>query len=157
MRRTSLTQAVCPISRCVDQVGDWWSILILRNALLGHRRFDEFQQAIGLATNMLSRRLKSLVEAGLLERHPYQQRPARYEYRLTDKGRDFVPVLVTMAAWGNRWLAADETFRVVAADTGLPVDAVLIDRNTGRPISADGIRVVRTSGAAADTDTPTKD
>lgn len=141
MRRTSLAQAVCPIARCVDAVGDWWIILILRNALLGQTRFDEFQRHIGIAPNMLTRRLRTLVEGGLLERHRYQERPVRYEYRMTEKGRDFVPVLVAMAGWGNRWLAEEQTLRMVDSATGMPVDPVLIDRATGRPLTADNIRV----------------
>lgn len=139
MRRTRLAEAPCPIARSLDEVGEWWSLLILRNAMRGHTRFDQFQRSIGLATNMLARRLQALVEAGLMERSLYQQRPPRHEYRLTDKGRDFLPVLMAMAAWGNRWLMPEGAFRLVCKDSGATVDPVLIDRNSGRVIAPDWI------------------
>lgn len=141
MRRKSLTDAPCPIARSLDEVGEWWSILILRDAFRGLTRFDEFQRSIGLATNMLTRRLQSLVEAGLLERHPYQERPVRHEYRLTAKGRDFLPVVVALAAWGSRWTMPDGAFRFVSPDSGRTVDPVVVDRETGEPITAASIRI----------------
>lgn len=140
MRRTRLTDFPCPIARGLDDVGEWWSLLILRDAMLGVTRFDEFQRSIGLATNMLTRRLQALVQAGLLERQPYQERPLRHGYHLTDKGRDFLPVLIAMADWGGRWLLPDGTFRLVDRETGLPVEPVLVDRNSGEPIRPDRLR-----------------
>ncbi|WP_372397820.1 helix-turn-helix domain-containing protein [Azospirillum sp. HJ39] len=140
MRRTRLADAPCPIARSLDEVGEWWSLLILRDAMRGVTRFDEFQRGIGLATNMLSRRLQALVEAGLLERLPYQDRPPRHGYHLTDKGRDFLPVLVAMAGWGRRWLLPDGAFELIDRETGRAVDPVLVDRNTGEPIRPDRLR-----------------
>ncbi|MBP2300321.1 winged helix-turn-helix transcriptional regulator [Azospirillum picis] len=140
MRRTRLTDAPCPIARGLHEVAESWSLLILRDAMRGLTRFDEFQRSIGLATNMLARRLQTLVEAGLLERRPYQERPPRHAYHLTAKGRDFLPVLVAMADWGNRWLMPDGAFRLVDRETGRTVDPLLIDRNTGRAIRLEGIR-----------------
>lgn len=140
MRRSRLTDFPCPIARGLDDVGEWWSLLILRDAMLGVTRFDEFQRSIGLATNMLTRRLQALVQAGLLERRPYQDRPLRHGYHLTDKGRDFLPVLIAMADWGGRWLLPDGTFRLVDRETGLPVEPVLVDRNSGEPIRPDLLR-----------------
>lgn len=139
MKRTRLDDAPCPIARSLDEVGEWWSLLILRDAMRGSTRFDQFQRGIGLATNMLSRRLQALVEAGMLERHPYQQRPIRCEYRLTDKGRDFLPVLLAMAAWGNRWLMPEGAFRLACRDTGSTVHPVLVDRDSGRVLAIDWI------------------
>ncbi len=139
MRRTRLADAHCPIARSLDEVGEWWSLLILRDAMRGHTRFDQFQRNIGLATNMLARRLQALVEAGLLERLLYQRPPPRHEYRLTDKGHDFLPVLLAMAGWGNRWLMPEGAFRLACKETGATVDPVLVDRNSGRPISPDWI------------------
>nr|WP_295832908.1 helix-turn-helix domain-containing protein [uncultured Azospirillum sp.] len=140
MRRTRLTDFPCPIARGLDDVGEWWSLLILRDAMLGVTRFDEFQRSIGLATNMLTRRLQALVQAGLLERRPYQERPLRHGYHLTDKGRDFLPVLIAMADWGGRWLLPDGAFRLVDRETGLPVEPVLVDRNSGEPIRPERLR-----------------
>jgi DNA-binding HxlR family transcriptional regulator len=142
MRHTSFADARCPIARTIDLVGEWWSILILRDAFRGVRRFDEFQASLGIARNMLSRRLKRLVEAGLLETRPYSARPPRHEYRLTDKGRDFHPVLMTLMAWGSRWVQRDQTAVAVSRRTRLPLDPLLIDRATGEPITPQSVQTV---------------
>lgn len=135
MRRTSFGEMPCPIARSLEQVGEWWRILILRDALAGLTRFEEFQDSLGIAPNMLTRRLQALVEAGLLERHPYSERPPRHEYRLTARGRDFRPVLLAMLAWGDRHFAPEGTsVEIVDARTGAPAEPVLVDRASGRPI-----------------------
>src|SRR5271170_274588 len=107
MQRKSFGNMHCPIARSLDRVGEWWSILILRDAHYGLTRFDEFQKSLGIAPNMLTRRLNGLVDAGLLERHQYSLRPPRSEYRLTEAGIDFKPVLFSLLAWGNRHFAAE--------------------------------------------------
>jgi DNA-binding HxlR family transcriptional regulator len=135
MKHKAFTGARCPIARSLDLVGEWWSILILRDAFRGVRRFEAFQESLGIARNMLSRRLKQLVEAGLLELRPYSERPPRHEYRLTDKGRDFYPVLVTLMAWGDRWVAQADGARPLSRRSGRPLDPVVIDRTTGEPIT----------------------
>lgn len=135
MRRTSFGDMPCPIARALERVGEWWSILILRDAFAGMTRFEEFQDSLGIAPNMLSRRLAALVEAGLLEKHPYSDRPPRHEYRLTERGRDFRPVLLAMLAWGNRHFAPEgASVQIVDARTGAPADPVLVDRASLRPI-----------------------
>ena len=93
----------CSIARTLDVVGERWSLLILRDAFYGVRRFDDFQHDLGVARNILTDRLNKLVGHGVLEKTPYEERPVRYEYRLTDKGRDLLPVLLTMMSWGDRW------------------------------------------------------
>src|SRR5215204_4399871 len=98
MQRKSFGAMPCPIARSLDRVGEWWSILILRDAFAGMTRFEEFRESLGIAPNMLTRRLNALVEAGLLERQRYSERPPRDEYRLTNRGRDFRPVLLAMLA-----------------------------------------------------------
>src|ERR1700748_2553540 len=98
MKRKSFGEMQCPIARGLERVGEWWSILILRDAFAGMTRFDEIQKRLGIAPNMLTRRLNALVEAGLLERHRYNEHPPRDEYRLTERGQDFRPVLLTMLA-----------------------------------------------------------
>jgi DNA-binding HxlR family transcriptional regulator len=148
MRHKSLADARCPIARTIDLVGEWWSILILRDAFRGVRRFDEFQASLGIARNMLSRRLKRLVEAGLLETKPYSERPPRHEYRLTDKGRDFYPVLMTLMAWGNRWARRDQTTVALSRRTRRPLDPLLIDRATGEPITPQSVQTVVVGAAA---------
>lgn len=152
MRRTRLTDVPCPIARGLDEVGEWWSLLILRDAMRGLTRFDEFQRSIGLATNMLTRRLQALVEAGLLEKRPYQERPLRHGYHLTDKGQDFLPVLVVMADWGSRWLLPGGAFRLVDSKTGQPVDPVLVDRNSGEAVRPERLRPELTIPAKDETE-----
>ena len=101
MQHKSFGKMACPIARSLERVGEWWSILIIRDALHGFTRFDEFQKSLNIAPNMLTRRLSALVDTGLLKRRRYSERPPRYEYILTDMGRDFRPVIVAMAAWGT--------------------------------------------------------
>src|ERR1700756_1920159 len=98
MRRKSFGLMQCPIARSLERVGEWWSMLILRDAFAGKTRFDEFERNLGIAPNMLSRRLAALVEAGMLERRQYSAHPPRYEYLLTDRGRDFRDVLIALLA-----------------------------------------------------------
>jgi DNA-binding HxlR family transcriptional regulator len=127
----------CPIARSLERVGEWWSILILRDAFAGMTRFDEFQKSLGIAPNMLTRRLTALVEAGLLERRRYNEHPPRDEYLLTERGRDFRPVMLAMMAWGNRHFAPEgATVLIVDAATGAVADPVLVDRTTGRLVDS---------------------
>jgi DNA-binding HxlR family transcriptional regulator len=149
MRRKSFGNMQCPIARSLERVGEWWSILILRDAFHGLTRFDQFQESLGIAPNMLTRRLKALVEAGLLERRLYSERPPRYEYMLTQAGRDFRPVLWALLAWGNKHFAP-EGASVVIVDrrTGAEADPVLVDRKTGRPLVPPDFRSA--AGPAAD-------
>jgi DNA-binding HxlR family transcriptional regulator len=126
----------CPIARSLERVGEWWSILILRDALHGYTRFDQFQKSLSIAPNMLTRRLNGLVKAELLTRRRYSDRPPRYEYLLTPRGRDFRPVLVALMTWGNRHFAPEgASARLVHARSGKPADPVLVDRRSGRRIT----------------------
>jgi DNA-binding HxlR family transcriptional regulator len=135
MQRKSFGSMPCPIARSLERVGEWWSMLILRDALHGMTRFDEFQKSLGIAPNMLARRLDALVEAGLLERRRYSERPPRDEYVLTARGRDFRPVLFALLAWGNKHFAPEgASVQLIDTKTGAAVDPILVDRATGRPI-----------------------
>ena len=102
MRRKSFAEDRCPVARTLDRVGDPWSMLILRDAGFGSTRFDQFEESLGIAPNMLSRRLETLVEAGMLERRLYSEKPERYEYLLTQRGRDFQPILTALKTFGER-------------------------------------------------------
>jgi len=136
VRRKSFQHVACPIARSLHRVGEWWSILILRDAIKGLTRFDEFQTSLGIAPNMLSRRLSDLVAAGLIVRQRYSERPPRDEYVLTEAGRDFQPVIAALLAWGNRHFAPEGASVVLVDDvTGRRADPVVVDRNTGRRIS----------------------
>jgi DNA-binding HxlR family transcriptional regulator len=135
MQRKSFGNMPCPIARSLERVGEWWSILILRDALHGLTRFDEFQKSLGVAPNMLTRRLNALVESGLLKRHRYSERPPRDEYLLTESGRDFRPVVLALLAWGNRHFAPEgASVMLVDRRTGAAVDPVLADPATGEPV-----------------------
>ncbi|MET0707148.1 MAG: helix-turn-helix domain-containing protein [Tardiphaga sp.] len=136
MQRKSFGKMECPVARSLERVGEWWSILILRDAIYGLTKFDEFQKNLQIAPNMLTRRLTALVDAGLLERRLYCEKPARYEYILTPRGRDFRPILLSLQAWGNRHFAPEgASVMLVDKATGLPADPILVDRNTGLPIT----------------------
>jgi len=152
VRRKSLGNLQCPIARSLERVGEWWSILILRDALHGLTRFDEFQQSLPIAPNMLARRLNALVDSGLLERRRYCERPPRDEYLLTDRGRDFRPVLLSLVAWGNKHFAPEGPSVLLAdAKTGARADPVLVDRASGRVLNAPDYRLIAGPAANAQT------
>jgi DNA-binding HxlR family transcriptional regulator len=150
MQRKSFGHMQCPIARSLERVGEWWSILILRDAFYGLTRFDEFQKSLDIAPNMLTRRLNALVESGLLEKSRYCERPPRYEYLLTERGRDFRPVLLSLLAWGNRNFAPEgESVLLVDNKTGERAEPVLVDECTGLPIR-EGQHVIGAGPAADD-------
>src|SRR3954468_13677175 len=154
MQRKSFDEMSCPIARSLERVGEWWSMLIIRDAFRGLTRFEEFQKNLGIAPNMLSRRLASLVEAGMLERHRYSTRPPRDEYVLTERGRDFHSVLLALMAFGNRHFAPEgESVRIVDAVTGEPAEPILVDRRSGRPLVEPDFTLAAgpAAGTAADT------
>lgn len=152
MQRTKFDEMACPIARSLERVGEWWSILILRDAFAGYTRFDEFLKSLGIAPNMLTRRLNALVDAGMLERHRYSERPPRHEYRLTERGLDFRPVLLSLIAFGNRHFAPEgASVVIVDAKTGAAADPVLVDRRSGRLLSGPEFTVA--AGPAADENT----
>jgi DNA-binding HxlR family transcriptional regulator len=141
MRRKSFDDMQCPIARSLERVGEWWSILILRDAFHGLTRFDQFQESLGIAPNMLTRRLNGLVEAGLMERRLYSERPPRHDYVLTGRGRDFRPVLWAMLAWGNAHFAPEGP-AVVAMNrkTGALAEPIVVDRVSGLPMTSEHFR-----------------
>ena len=117
MRRKSTGEMDCPIARSLNVVGEWWTLLIVRDIGLGDlHRFEQLQQNLGIARNVLTVRLQKLVEHGIVEMRPYQQRPERFEYHLTSKGRDLAQTLYALLAWGNRWMC----------DDGAPVSAAAV-------------------------------
>jgi len=136
MQRKSFNGMQCPIARSIERVGEWWSILILRDALSGLSRFDEFQKSLGIAPNMLARRLASLVEAGLLERRRYSEHPPRDEYVPTERGQDFRPVLWTLLAWGNKHFAPEgPSVVLIDRENGAVAEPMLVDRMSGAEIT----------------------
>lgn len=136
MQRKSFDKMECPVARSLERVGEWWSILIMRDAIYGLTRFDQFQASLQIAPNMLTRRLAVLVEAGLLEKRLYSEKPPRYEYIVTARGRDFRSVLWSLQSWGNRHFAPEgESVTLVDKATGARAEPILIDRLTGKPIT----------------------
>ena len=123
VKRTSLAETDCPIARALDVIGDWWSLLIIRDALLGHRRFGEFQKSLGLAKNILTVRLRALVDQGLLKMAPASDGSAYQEYVLTPKGRGIFPILVALRQWSEEFDAHPEE-----------IATILVDRDNGRPV-----------------------
>ncbi len=121
MRRTSLKTANCPVARSLDVIGDWWSLLIVRDAFRGLRRFGQFQKSLGLARNILTVRLRALVADGIMELA--RNGAARHEYVLTHKGRALLPVLVALRQWG-----------VAHFPDGGPWGSELVDRHSGQPL-----------------------
>lgn len=136
MKRAGPTDTGCPVLRSLKHVGEAWSILILRDALAGATRFDEFQRNLEIAPNILTTRLKSLVESGLMERRRYSERPPRDEYHLTQRGRDFKPVMQALLAFGNQHFAPEgESVVIVNKETGEQAEPVMVDRRSGKLLS----------------------
>jgi DNA-binding HxlR family transcriptional regulator len=149
MQHKSFAAQQCPIARSLERVGEWWSILILRDVLVGLRRFDQLQKSLDIAPNMLARRLNSLVEAGLLERRRYSERPLRYEYLPTDLARDFRPVMWTLLSWGNRhFFPEGPSVVIIDKETGARAEPIVVDRISGRPMTDSGF--CSAPGPAAD-------
>ncbi|POX49524.1 HxlR family transcriptional regulator [Streptomyces sp. Ru71] len=115
-RRTSLEDSTCAIAQALDVVGDWWTLLIVRDTARGVHRFDELQRELGMSRKVLTERLRLLVEADVLARVPYQERPVRHEYRLTPRGRALLPVLVALQDWGDAWVLGDGTTSATAGE-----------------------------------------
>lgn len=108
MKRTSFARMHCSLARGLDLIGDWWSPLIVRDLYLDVVRFDDLVEDLGISRNLLTRRLSALANNGIVERRAYQRRPRRYEYRLTEAGRDLVPAILALTAWGDRWARPKE-------------------------------------------------
>jgi DNA-binding HxlR family transcriptional regulator len=107
VQRTSFQDVNCSVAQCLEAVGEWWSLLIVRDALFGVSRFDDFQARLGISRNVLNQRLTHLVDQGVLEKVAYQDHPPRYDYRPTAKGVDLWTVVDAMRQWGDRWAAPD--------------------------------------------------
>jgi DNA-binding HxlR family transcriptional regulator len=152
MRRKTFARMNCSIARALEQIGEWWTFLIVREAFMRTRRFDDFQRNLGIARNILSARLKKLVARGVLERRPAPDDSRRIEYRLTRKGRELFPVLLTLREWGDRWVVGIDRAPVVVVDreSSQPVEVRVTSRD-GRLLGASDVRMVPGPGAAATT------
>ena len=147
MERKSFADMDCSVAQCLEVVGEWWSMLVVRDAFLGVTRFDAFQERLGISRNILQQRLTRLVEAGVLRREPYSEHPVRYDYRLTDKGRDLWPVLTAMRQWGDRYSApAGPPIVVTHKDCGSAADAVLVCGLCGEKVGPRDVTAVAGPG-----------
>ena len=149
MQRTSFEDMNCSVAQCLEIVGEWWSLLIVRDAFLGVTRFDDFQARLGISRNILNQRLNHLVDKGVLKRVPYEDHPPRSEYRLTDKGRDLWHVVTAMRQWGDRWVAPDGAPLKMRHNTcGRIVKAVPVCSHCGERLDARSVTALPGPGAA---------
>lgn len=141
MEAKSFKDMECSVARSLERVGEWWNMLILRDSMHGIKRFDGFHKSLGIAPNTLTRRLNGLVEEGLLEKRRYSEHPPRDEYILTLKGRDFLPVIAALLAWGNKHFSPNgiDTM-IINKDTKEPMDPMIVDRLSGNEIHLDAIQ-----------------
>lgn len=145
VKRVSLWDAGCPVARALDVIGDWWSLLIIRDAFDGVRRFNEFQGGLGIAKGMLATRLRDLTERGILETAPASDGSAYKEYVLTEKGRGLFLVIVALRQWSEDHLYGPDEPRssMIAAETGLPVARLELHSGDGRVLAWSDTRVIK--------------
>ena len=149
MRRKSFEEMNCSVAQTLEVVGEWWTMLIIRDSFLGVTRFDDFQQRLGISRNILADRLEHLVDKGVLVRVPYQEHPVRHDYRLTDKGRDLWLVLTAMRQWGDRWAAEEgPPVEVEHRACGHRTTVVATCSACGDPVDARSVRVRPGPGSA---------
>jgi DNA-binding HxlR family transcriptional regulator len=130
----------CAIARSLEILGEWWTLLIIREAFMGVRRFDDMQSHLGIARNVLTNRLATLVEHGILTRELYQQKPPRYEYRLTEKGLDLYPILLSLMKWGERWVGGKSATVLIHKSCGQRVSPEFRCQHCNETLSAKSIR-----------------
>jgi DNA-binding HxlR family transcriptional regulator len=148
MRRKSFEEMNCSVAQTLEVVGEWWTMLIVRDSFLGITRFDDFQERLGISRNILSDRLDHLVERGVLTKVPYQEHPVRYDSRLTDKGRDLWLVLTAMRQWGDRWEAAEGApVEIEHRACGHQTNVVATCSSCGEPLDARSVRARPGPGA----------
>jgi DNA-binding HxlR family transcriptional regulator len=149
MQRTSLGDMACSLARSLDVAGEWWTPMIVRDVWLGHRRFDQIQHNLDISRKVLAERLDHLVIEGVLERRPYQERPQRHEYWLTEKGKELMDALLTLMAWGDRWTAGEAGPPIVLRHKhcGKEAEAQVTCSSCGEPLHAFEVRAEAGPGA----------
>ena len=150
MRWSELADERCSIARTVSVIGDRWTLLILRDCFLRIRRFDDFEARLGITRHILADRLKKLLESGVLAKTPYGERPVRHEYRLTQKGLDLYPVLMSIVHWGDTYTAdvAGRPMLHQHLTCGHTFDPVLTCSECGEVVDPRQVRVMPGPGAA---------
>jgi DNA-binding HxlR family transcriptional regulator len=149
MRKASFAGMNCSIAQTLEIVGEWWTLLILRDSFLGIRRFDDFVDRLGIARNVLSNRLQTLVDAGILERRAYDEGRGRYDYLLTDKGLALWPVMTALRQWGDEWIlgTGNEPIQVRHRTCGHVVAATMTCDHCGATLDARSVRAEPGPGA----------
>ncbi|UCB55275.1 MAG: helix-turn-helix transcriptional regulator [Thiotrichales bacterium] len=153
MPRNKLDNLNCSIANALDLIGEWWTLLILREAFFGSRRFEDFQQHLGIARNILTTRLRKLCDSGVLERVPVREGARRHEYRLTQMGRDLLPTLIALTQWGDRWLhtRSGAPVKFVERASGEPIANVTVQTRDGRALEPRDLAMVPGPGATEET------
>ena len=150
MERKSFAEMDCSVAQCLEVVGEWWTMLIVRDAFLGVSRFEDFQQRLGISRNILQQRLTKLVDTGVLQRVPYSEHPPRDDYRLTAKGRDLWPVLTAMRQWGDEYAAPDgPPLQVIHDGCGEVSTLELVCATCGEPVGPRDVHAVPGEGRPA--------
>jgi DNA-binding HxlR family transcriptional regulator len=147
MQRTPLGDMACSVARSLDIVGEWWTPLIVRDVYVGLRRFDEIQANLGISRKVLTQRLDTLLDRGVLERRPYQDRPIRHEYVLTEKGHELVVVLMALMAWGDRWESDAPPMLLRHTDCGHQTIPTVACSECGEALGAEDVDLERGPGA----------
>jgi DNA-binding HxlR family transcriptional regulator len=144
VRRSSFEDMSCSIARSLEVIGEWWTLLILREAFFGITRFEEFQERLGIARNVLATRLDTLVDHGVLERRCYDEARGRNDYLLTEKGKALWPVLTTIRQWGDKWVVGkgNEAVRMVHKSCGEETTAALACEHCGETLQRRDVRIV---------------
>ena len=153
MPRNKIDYLNCALADSLNLIGEWWTILILRESFFGSRRFEDFQQHLGIARNILTSRLSTLCDNGILERVPVKQGAKRHEYRLTTMGRDLLTVIVALTQWGDRWLRQEQGAPVqfVERSSGEVIPEVRVRSKDGRQLKTRDLAMIPGPGATDDT------
>lgn len=130
----------CSVARTLAVVGERWSLLVLRDSFYGVRRFEDFQRSLGVARNILTDRLARLVEQGVLERRRYSERPERFEYAPTEKGRDLLPVLLSLMRWGDKWSIEEPPLTITHTTCGHDTEAITVCKHCGEELTLKTVR-----------------
>lgn len=149
MRKASFADMHCSVAQSLEVLGEWWTLLILRDAFLGVRRFDDFVERLGISRNVLTTRLDTLVAAGVLERRPYDEGRGRYDYLLTEKGRALWPVLTALRQWGDEWIygPGNEPLQIEHRSCGGTTTALMTCSCCGEVLDARSVRALPGPGA----------
>ncbi len=150
MKKVSFSEMRCSLARSLDAVGDWWSLLIVRDVYLGVTRFDDLADDLGISRNLLTRRLRHLVDRGVLKREAYRMRPVRHDYRLAPAGLDLAPVVLALTAWGDRWVqpAEGQPMRFVHRACGHAFEARVTCSSCGEVLRAEDVTTLPGPGGA---------